>query len=308
MLSERPRVFLFNQNIMNLLQHIGNTPFVKLNNLIPNRNVNLFAKLEGQNPGGSIKDRAALYMIEQAEKYGKLTKDQTILEATSGNMGIALAMVGASKGYKVTILMSKAMSEERKVMLRSLGAKLILTNPKFGTEGAIKAARELVRKNPGRYWFANQFNNSDNTAAHYHGIAKELLKDHPQIDYLFIGVGTSGTVMGIAKRFKIESPRTKIMSVVPPPGYKIQGIQHPEHDFSGKIFNRTFVDEEFEVDVDEAYAMAVKAAQKEGLFVGMSAGAALLAAIKTARKIKKGNLAVIIPDRGEKYLSTALFT
>jgi len=219
----------------NLLQTIGNTPLIKLDKILSNKNVNLFAKLEGQNPGGSIKDRAALYMIEQAEKRGELKPGKIILEATSGNMGIALTMIGAQKGYEVHILMSEGMSEERKIMLRALGAKLILTDKTLGTEGAIAKAKELVKKSPFLYWFSNQFNNQDNVQAHYHGTASEILQEVPNIDYLIAGIGTSGTIIGIANRFKKDSPKTKIIGVLPPAGYKIQGIQNPKKDFSGDI-------------------------------------------------------------------------
>jgi len=189
-----------------LIKTIGNTPMIKLNNFFKKKNINLFAKLEGENPGGSIKDRAALYMIEKAEKRGELKPGKIILEATSGNMGISLAMIGAQKNYKVHIVMSKGMSEERKTILRALGAKLILTPKALGTEGAIKKAKELLKRFPNSYWFSNQFNNPDNVQAHSRGIAREILNEIPHIDYLIAGVGTSGTLMGIADRFQKESP------------------------------------------------------------------------------------------------------
>ncbi len=291
----------------NLLQTIGNTPLIKLDKILSNKNVNLFAKLEGQNPGGSIKDRAALYMIEQAEKRGELKPGKIILEATSGNMGIALTMIGAQKGYEVHILMSEGMSEERKIMLRALGAKLILTDKTLGTEGAIAKAKELVKKSPFLYWFSNQFNNQDNVQAHYHGTASEILQEVPNIDYLIAGIGTSGTIIGIANRFKKDSPKTKIIGVLPPAGYKIQGIQNPKKDFSGDIYKNNLIDEYRQVSKEDAFTMARKVATQEGLFVGMSSGAALIAASQTSQSLKAGNMVVIIPDRGEKYLSTELF-
>lgn len=291
----------------NLLQTIGNSPMIKLNKIIKNKNVNLFAKLEGQNPGGSIKDRAALYMIEQAEKRGELARGKIILEATSGNMGIALAMIGAQKGYEVYIVMSEGMSEERKTILKALGAKLILTDKKLGTEGAINKAKEIIKSSPLLYWFSNQFNNQDNVRAYYYGIAREILREVPDIDYLIAGVGTSGTIIGIANRFKKDSPKTKIIGVFPPAGYKIQGLQNPREDFSGDIYEDDLIDKHFYVSKEEAFAMARKAVAKEGLFVGMSSGAALFAASQTGESLRNGNIVVIIPDRGEKYLSTELF-
>lgn len=291
----------------NLLQTIGNTPMIKLEKILNNKNVNLFAKLEGQNPGGSIKDRAALHMITQAEKRGALKKGKIILEATSGNMGIALSMIGAQKGYKVHIIMSEGMSKERKTMIKALGAKLILTDKKFGTEGAIAKGKELVKNHPSLYWFANQFNNKDNVQAHYHGIAKEILKEIPNIDYLVAGIATAGTITGIAKRLKKYSPKTKIIGVLPPAGYKIQGLQNPQKDFSGNLYKKDLMDKHFHVSKEAAFKMARKVAKKEGLFVGMSSGAALFAASQVIKSIKSGNIVVIIPDRGEKYLSTELF-
>lgn len=280
---------------------------IKLDKILNNKNVSLFTKLEGQNPGGSIKDRAALYMIEQAEKRGELTRGQIILEATSGNMGIALAMIGAQKGYKVHIVMSEGMSQERKIMLRALGVKLILTDKTLGTGGAITRARELVKSSPLLYWFSNQFNNQDNVRAHYHGIAPEILHGVPNIDYLIAGVGTSGTIMGIANRFKKDSPKTKIIGVFPPAGYKIQGLQNPLQDFSGDIYNDNLIDEHFNVSKEDSFMMTGKVATQEGLFVGMSSGAALFAASQIGESLENGNIVVIIPDRGEKYLSTELF-
>ncbi len=290
-----------------ILETIGNTPMIKLEKIVRNKNVNIYAKLEGQNPGGSIKDRAALYMIEQAERRGDLKKGKIILEATSGNMGIALAMIGAQKGYEVNIIMSEGMSDERKTMIRSLGAKLILTGADKGTEGAIETAKEMFTNYPSRYWFCNQFNNQDNADAHYHGIASEILKDVPKIDYLIAGIGTSGTIMGISARFRKDSPDTKIIGVIPPAGYKIQGLQNPCEDFRGEIYHDNLLDERFRVSVQEAFGMTKKTAVTEGLFTGMSSGAALYAACKKADSLISGNIVVIIPDRGEKYLSTGLF-
>ena len=291
----------------NLLQAIGNTPMIKLNKILNNKNINLFSKLEGQNPGGSKKDRVALYMIEQAEKRGELKRGKIILEATSGNMGISLAIVGAQKGYKVHIVMSEGMSKERKTMLKGLGAKLMLTDKRLGTKGAICKAKELAKNFPLLYWFSDQFNNKDNIQAHYHGIASEILNEVPSIDYLIAGIGTSGTIMGVANKFKKDSCKTKIIGVFPPTGYKIQGLQNPQKDFSGDIYNDSLIDKRFHVSKEEVFAMTRKVAIKEGLFVGMSSGAVLFAASQTGGSLKTENIVVILPDRGEKYLSTELF-
>lgn len=291
----------------NLLQTIGNTPLIKLEKINAVSSVNLYAKLEGQNPGGSVKDRAALYMVENAIKTAKLQKGMTIIEATSGNMGIALAMIGAQKGYSVQIVMSEGMSLERRNMLKALGATLTLTDRSLGTGGAINKAKELIATFPDKYWFADQFNNPDNIEAHFHTTAKELIDEVTPLDFVVAGVGTSGTIIGIAKRCRQDSPNTKIVGVFPPPGYKIQGIQNPSGDFCGSIYDENLIDEKIEVSKEDAYMMSKKVATSEGLFVGMSSGAALFAAVNLAKRIQKGNIAVIIPDRGEKYLSTELF-
>lgn len=280
---------------------------IKLDRLSAAGRVNLFAKLEGQNPGGSIKDRAALYMIEQAEKRNELDRNKTVIEATSGNMGIALALVGAQKGYSVHIVMSEGMSRERKIMLQALGAKLILTDERFGTAGAIDRAKEIVRRSPGKYWFADQFNNPDNVRAHYVGIAREMLREVKPIDVLVAGIGTGGTIVGISKRLREDSHRTRIVGVIPPKGFQIQGLQHPEKDFCGDIYDSDAVDELRCVSVEDTCATANKIATTEGLFVGMSSGAAVFAAMEVARSMKRGNIVTIIPDRGDKYLSTRLF-
>lgn len=293
--------------INTILQTIGNTPLVKLPGIADNPEVAVYAKLEGQNPGGSIKDRVAMYMIERAEQQGELTKDKTILEATSGNMGIALAMVGAAKGYQVQIVMSAGMSEERKKMMRALGADLTLTDPAQGTQGAIEHVHKLLKQNPDKYWFANQFNNENNVLAHAEWTAPEILKQQPSIDYIVAGTGTSGTIMGLAKYFKQASPHTKMIGVAPPPGYGIQGLQNPQLDFIGDIYNRKQIDEILTVPDQDAYATARHAARKYGLFCGMSSGAALYAAQQKTRGLASGTIVVIIPDRGEKYLSTPLF-
>ncbi len=292
----------------NILDTIGNTPMVKLSNIIKNKKINLFVKLEGQNPGGSMKDRIALYMIEEAEKKAELDKTKTIVEATSGNMGIALAFVGAQKKYNVQIVMSEGMSLERKMMMRAFGAKLVLTDADLGTQGAIQKAKELVKEDPDVYWFANQFNNEDNVMANYHGLAPEILSEIENIDVLIAGVGTGGTVVGIKKRFQEDSPETKIIEVIPPSGYAVQGIQNPENDFHGNIYKVNIADERYNVSTEDAYATAKKVAMEEGLFVGMSSGAVLFAALDIAGQLKEdSNIVVIIPDRGEKYLSTGLF-
>lgn len=292
----------------NILELIGHTPMVKINKLSPNKNVNIFAKLEGQNPGGSIKDRIALKMVEQAEKEGKLTKGKTIIEPTSGNTGIALAMIGVVKGYAVEIVMSEAVSKERIKMIQAFGAKVTLTPGKLGTDGAIRKAHELVEKNPRKYFMPDQFSNKYNKIAHYETTAKEIWEDtRGKIDYFVSAIGTSGTLMGVGKFLKEYNPKIKIISAEPVKGHYIQGLKNMEEAIVPAIYKKELLDDVIMINTKEAFEMARKIAKAEGIFAGMSSGAAMLAATKIAKKIKKGNIVTIFPDRGEKYLSTGLF-
>ena len=293
---------------MNVLQTIGNTPMVRINNLVENKNVNVYAKLEGQNPGGSIKDRIAMKMIEQAEAIGALTKEKTIIEPTSGNTGIGLALVGALKGYNVEVVMSEAVSIERRKMLNAYGAKIILTDPTQGTDGAIRKAHELVKLYPEKYFMPNQFSNEYNKLAHYECTAKEMWEQmQGNIDYFVSSLGTSGTIMGVGKYLKEKNPNIKIVSAHPVKGHYIQGLKNMEEAIVPAIYDETKIDETVMVETEKAFQTAREIIRKEGIFVGMSSGAAMYAAIQIAKKIDKGNIAVIFPDRGEKYLSTTLF-
>lgn len=292
----------------NILNTIWNTPFIKLEKILKNKNVKLYAKLEWQNPGWSIKDRIALYMIKKAETKWNLKKWQTILEATSWNMWISLAMIWAYLWYKVNIVMSEGMSLERKTMLRSLWAELILTDKKLGTEWAIQKARKLIKDNPKKYWFANQFNNPDNVEAHYNWIAKEIITDLPNIDYFISWIWTSWTIMWIAKKLKETNNNTQIVWVIPPAWYWIQWIQNPTDDFSWNILKNELIDKTYNISNDEAYAMSRLLAITEWIFAWMSSWASLFIANEISKKIKSGTIVIIIPDRWEKYLSTELFS
>jgi cysteine synthase B len=292
----------------NILELIGNTPIVRINKLNPNENVNIFAKLEGNNPGGSIKDRIALKMIEQAEKEGKLTKEKTIIEATSGNTGIAIAMIAAVKGYKVEIVMSDAVSVERRRMIGAFGAKITLTDGKLGTDGAIKKTRELVTKFPEKYYYTDQFSNDNNILAHYETTAAEIWEQMDgKIDYFVAAIGTSGTLMGVSKYLKKKNPAIKIVSAEPVKGHYIQGLKNMEEAIIPAIYDRENIDDIIMVETEAAFDMARQAARNEGIFCGMSSGAAMYASLEVAKKIKRGNIITIFPDRGEKYLSTSLF-
>lgn len=292
----------------NILQTIGNTPMVKINNLIENKDVEIFAKLEENNPTGSIKDRIALKMIEQAEAEGLLKKGKTIIEATSGNTGIGLALVALIKGYDIEIVMSESVSIERRKILRAYGAKLILTNPENGTDGAIKVAKEIRDKNPEKYFLPDQFSNKFNKMAHYKTTAEEIWKQaNGNIDYFVSSLGTSGTIMGVGKGLKENNPKIKIVEAHPVKGHYIQGLKNMEEAIVPAIYNSDEIDETVYVESELAFSTARDIIKKEGIFVGMSSGAAMYAALEIAKKIDKGRIVVIFPDRAEKYLSTKLF-
>ena len=292
----------------NILQTIGNTPLVKINRLNPNKNVNIFAKIEGNNPTGSIKDRIALKMIEQAEAEGSLVKGKTIIEPTSGNTGIGLAMIGVVRGYNVEIVMSSAVSVERIKMIESFGAKVTITDANLGTDGAITKARELVKENPQKYFMPDQFSNKYNKIAHYKTTGEEIWKQtNGRIDYFVSSIGTSGTIMGVGKALKENNPKIKIVCAHPVKGHYIQGLKNMEEAIVPSIYEPSEIDETIMVETEVAFEIARQIIKKEGIFVGMSSGAAMFAAIEIAKKIKSGVIVVIFPDRGEKYLTTNLF-
>ncbi len=292
----------------NILDVIGNTPMVKINRLNPNPNVNIYAKLEFLNPSGSIKDRIALKMIEQAEKEGALKKGKTIIEATSGNTGIALAMIGAAKGYDIEIVMSAAVSVERRRMIGAYGAKVILTDTELGTDGAIMKVKELVSTNPGKYFMPDQFSNKYNKIAHYETTAREIwIQNHGNIDYFVSVIGTSGTLMGVATYLKKMNPEIKIISAEPVKGHYIQGLKNLKEALVPAIYDSSKIDEIIPIESEAAFETAREIARQEGIFVGMSSGAAMLAALQKARSIEKGNIVTIFPDSGDRYLSTDLF-
>ena len=292
----------------NILETIGNTPLVRINKLNPNKDATIYAKVEGFNPTGSIKDRIALSMIQQAESQGTLTKGKTIIEPTSGNTGIALAMIGTVKGYEVEIVMSDAVSVERRKMIKAFGAKVTLTEGKLGTDGAIRRARELVKEYPQKYFMPDQFSNEYNKITHYRITGEEIWKQiNGKVDYLVSAIGTSGTIMGIGKALKEHNPQIKVVCAHPVKGHYIQGLKNMEEAIVPSIYDPSRIDITIMVETEAAYEMTRQIVSKEGIFVGMSSGAAMYAAVQIAGKIDSGTIAVIFPDRGEKYLSTKLF-
>ena len=292
----------------NILEAIGNTPMVRINKLNPNPDVNIFAKLEGFNPSGSIKDRIAVKMISDAERDGRLKPGQTIIEPTSGNTGIGLAIIGIVKGYPVEIVMSEAVSMERRKIIRSLGGKVILTPAEEGTDGAIRLARRMVAEEPDKYFMPDQFANAANFLAHYETTALEIWQQTGgEIDYLVCALGTSGTIMGLSKFLKQMKPSIKIVCAQPVKGHYIQGLKNMEEAIVPEIYDPSKIDTHELIESEEAIEIARQLIKKEGIFAGMSSGAAMLAAYRTAEKISSGNIVVLFPDRAEKYISTIMF-
>lgn len=298
----------------NALEMIGNTPLLKLNN-INNENVaEVYVKLEKYNPGGSIKDRAALGMIEKAERLGLIKKGDTIVEPTSGNTGIGLAMAGNLKGYKVIIVMPDTMSIERRNTIRAYGAELILTDGKLGMKGAIEKAEELVKDCEG-FYIPQQFANEANPERHYETTAEEIIKDVPDIDAFVASVGTGGTVIGVGRKLKELKKDVKIIAVEPEKSPLISGGKAAPHKIQGiganfipEIYDDTVVDEVITVTDEEAFEYARLMAGEEGIMVGISSGANIAIALKVAKKLGVGKKVVTVaPDGGEKYLSTGLY-
>ena len=291
-----------------ILDLIGRTPMVEIHRLNPNPRVKIFAKLEGFTPTGSIKDRIALKMIEQAEREGALTPGKTILEPTSGNTGIALAMIAAVKGYSLMIVMSEAVSIERRKMIQAFGAEVTLTDAKLGTDGAILKARQMVREFSDKYFMPDQFSNHYNRLAHYETTAQEILaQTGGRLDYFVSTLGTSGTLMGVGLALKEKMANVKIVSAHPVRGHYIQGLKNLEEAIVPAIYSAQNIDRHIMIETEDAFELARQIARAEGIFVGMSSGAALFAARTIAQEIESGVIATIFPDRGEKYLSTDLF-
>jgi cysteine synthase B len=291
-----------------ILDLIGRTPMVEIRRLNPNPRVKILAKLEGFNPTGSIKDRIALKMIEQAEREGALSPGKTILEPTSGNTGIALAMIAAVKGYALMIVMSEAVSIERRKMIQAFGAEVTLTDAKLGTDGAILKARQMVREFPDKYFMPDQFSNHYNRLAHYETTAQEILAQTAgRLDYFVSALGTSGTLMGVGLALKEKMANVKIVSAHPVRGHYIQGLKNLEEAIVPAIYTAENVDRHIMIETEDAFDLARQTARVEGILVGMSSGAALFAARTIAQEIESGVIVTIFPDRGEKYLSTDLF-
>jgi cysteine synthase B len=294
---------------MSILSAIGNSPLVELTHVNGKRpDVRIFGKLEGCNPGGSVKDRPAYYMIKSAEESGELRRGKIIVEATSGNTGIALAMIGAAKGYQVRLFMPECVSIERQHILRAFGAEVVLTPAREGTDGAITRAHQALNEEPDKVYMPNQFENEHNLRAHYETTGPEIFQQtRGEVDVFVAGMGTTGTLMGVARYLKEQKPRVRIVGVEPTEGHTIQGLKNMSESIVPGIYDPREVDERLIVEDGEAFEMTRLLVTKEGLFVGMSSGAAVAGALRIAQEMSSGTVVVILPDRGDRYLSTTLF-
>jgi len=294
---------------MSVLGAIGNTPLAELTNLLDTRTaVRILAKLEGNNPGGSVKDRTAQWMIRAAERTGELTPERTILEPTSGNTGIALAMIGAARGYRVRLCMSASVSVERRRILEALGAEVVLTPADQGTDGAIREAMRLAQQYPDQYFMPNQFANENNVLAHYESTGPEIFaQTGGTIDVFIAGMGTTGTLMGVSRFLHEKKPSARVIGVEPPMGHRIQGLKNMQEAIRPRIYEPSLLHEKITIADEEAFQTARRLAFCEGIFVGMSSGAAVAGALRVAKRMSRGTIVVLLPDRGDRYLSTELF-
>jgi cysteine synthase B len=292
-----------------VLELIGNTPLVEIKSFSPRPGVHIYAKLEGQNPTGSVKDRIAKYMIEAGERSGELQPGATILEPTSGNTGIGLAMIGRVKGYKVVCVMPEAVSEERTQLLQAFGAEIIFTPGDLGSNGAIARAQEIVAENPGKYYFPYQYGNEANPRAHYETTGPEILRDLPQTTVFVAGLGTGGTLTGTGRYLKDQNPDIKVIAAAPHPGDLVQGLRALEEGFIPPILDESVLDGRIVVDSRSSFAMSKELTHREGLFVGVSCGSVVRAALKAADRLEgEQHIVCLLADGGWKYLSSHLWT
>jgi S-sulfo-L-cysteine synthase (O-acetyl-L-serine-dependent) len=285
---------------------VGNTPLLRLERVARDvRPVEVYAKAEWFNPGGSVKDRPALNMILDGERSGKLVPGKTILDATSGNTGIAYAWIGAARGYRVKLALPKSASIERKRILRAYGAELVITDPAEGSDGAIREARRLYAEDPGQYFYPDQYNNPANWQAHYHGTGREIYEQtQGRITHFVAGLGTSGTFMGTGRRLREQNAEIRLISFQPAsPLHGLEGLKHMETAIVPGIYDPELADINLGIETEEAYEMVRRLATEEGLLVGVSSGAALAAALKVAGRLRSGVIVTVFPDSGDKYLS-----
>ncbi|MEI7925301.1 MAG: cysteine synthase family protein [Chloroflexota bacterium] len=290
-----------------VLDLIGNTPLVDISVMSPNPRVEIWAKLEGQNPSGSVKDRIALFMIDEAERAGKLKPGQTILEPTSGNTGIALAMIGQLRGYPVKVVLPDAVSEERVYLLEAFGAEIIYSPGDLGTNGSVKMATEIAAQRPD--WFMPfQYENTENPRAHYETTGPEIIRDLPNLNAFVAGLGTGGTLTGVGRRLKEYNPAIRVIAAAPHPGDMVQGLRALEDGYIPPVFDDTVLDGRIVVDSETSFATTKELTARTGIFAGISAGSAVRAAQRTAERMESGQVVCLLADGGWKYLSTGLWS
>lgn len=291
-----------------ILDAIGNTPLVRLKRFSPKPGVNIYAKLEGANPTGSLKDRIALYMIKAAEESGELTPEKTILEPTSGNTGISLAMVARAKGYKLLCVLPDIVTPEREQLLRAFGAEVIYAKNARSTNDAIFMAQRMVADEPDRYYMPYQYGNENNPRAHYETTGPEIVRDLGQVDVFVAGLGTGGTLTGAGRYLKEHNPNVKVIAAVPHPGDLVQGLRALEEGFIPPVLDESVLDGRVVVDSRTSFAMTKELMEREAIFAGISAGAVMRVAVKAAERLERGNVVALLADGGWKYLSTTLWT
>ncbi len=291
-----------------ILDLVGNTPLVEIPRMSPNPHVEIYAKLEGQNPTGSSKDRAAKWMVEDAERTAKLQPGKIILEPTSGNTGIALAMIGQVKGYHVKVVMPDAVSIERTQLLQAFGAEIVYSEGSLGTNGAIKLCQKIYDSDPVRYFMPYQYGNEANPRSHYEGTGPEILRDLPDVDVFVAGLGTGGTLTGVGRYLKKMRPGVRIIAAVPNPGDLVQGLRSLEEGFIPPVLDESVLDGKIAVDSETSFALTKELTKREGIFGGISSGAAIKAAQRVAQRMESGKIVVLLADGGWKYLSTGLWS
>jgi cysteine synthase B len=291
-----------------ILDAIGNTPLVRLNHLSPKPEVGVWAKLEGFNPTGSVKDRIALFMINAAEESGHLTHDKIVLEPTSGNTGISLAMVCRAKGYKLLCVLPDNVTPEREALLRAFGAEVVYARHAMSTNDAVFKAQQIVAAEPDRYYMPYQYGNENNPRAHYETTGPEILRDVPDVSVFVAGLGTGGTLTGVGRYLKDNVPGVKIVAAVPHPGDLVQGLRALEEGFIPPVLDESVLDGRIVVDSVTSFRMTKELMEKEAIFAGISAGAVLRVAVRAAERLPKGNVVALLADGGWKYLSTELWS
>jgi cysteine synthase B len=291
-----------------ILDAVGNTPLVRLPRLSPRPGVEVYAKLEGQNPTGSLKDRIAFYMISAAEESGELTPDKVILEPTSGNTGISLAMVARAKGYRLLCVLPDNVTHEREQLLRAFGAEVVYAEGAVSTNDAIYKAQQIIAEDPGRYFMPYQYGNENNPRAHYETTGPEILRDLPDVDIFVAGLGTGGSLTGVGRYLKEELPSVKVIAAVPHPGDLVQGLRDLGEGFIPPVLDESVLDGRIVVDAHTSFAMVKELMEKEAIFAGISSGAVMRVALRAAERLESGNVVALLADGGWKYLSTSLWT